>query len=190
MLPPTGHRPQCTRPSAASFTSASQPPPPAASRTAPRSSAAPPPDAQPPLATLRRPSPDHWPGSLAVTVAPPPHLPTHTVPLSPGRPALPIRHYYWSPATLFPITVGLYPCSSKQSPPRHFVHSVAVAGYSPPPHCDHWSLPPDFPESLVALHVRLPYCFLQTTSEPSRPRSRTCNTLASRPLAITIGYCC
>lgn len=47
-----------------------------------------------------------------------------------------------------------------------------------------------FLKSLVALHVRLPYCFLQTASEPSRPGSRTCNTLASRPLAITIGYCC
>lgn len=157
MLPPTGHRPQRTRPSAASFTSASQPPPPAASRTAPRSPAAPPPDAQSPLATLRRPSPDHWPDSLAVTVAPPPRLPTHSASEPPDRPSLPIRHYYWSPATLFPTTVGLYPCQSTQSPPRRFVHSVAMAGYSPPSHCDHWSLPPDF-------HVRLLYCFLQITS--------------------------
>lgn len=100
MLPPTGHRPQCTRPSAASFTSASQPPPPAASRTAPRSSAAPPPDAQPPLATLRRPSPDHWPGSLAVTVAPPPHLPTHSASEPPVAPPYP-----------FATTIGLLPPS-------------------------------------------------------------------------------
>lgn len=106
MLPSAGHRPQCTRPAAASFTSASQPPPPppAASRTAPHRAAQP-----------RSPAP----GCAAAIGHPPPALsgPLAWQPGHHGRPALPTRHCYWPSATLFLTSVGLYACLSLKSRP-------------------------------------------------------------------------
>lgn len=188
-LPPAGHRPQCTRPAASSFTSTSQPPPPppAASRTAPRSPPAPPPDAPPPLATFSRPSKGYWPGSLAVTLAPPPRRPTLSAAEPPVAPPCPLA------AAIGPLLLSFSPLLVYMlvrhcSPAPIFSYTVLRSWrISPPLHCDHWPLPPDFPESLVALE-RPSEPFLQTASEPPQPGSPACNTLASRPLTIAIGY--